>query len=139
MLTVKDVIDFLQALPPDMEVPAILCAFGGADHLNLAFDRHVVEERLRQAQQKADEAYASWKAYKDGHQNIPFDSDLYMETELIESDLFTTSIETEGHAAAIHKVLNACIEAFVESSMALLNKVETEMAQLPQYGGQRKI
>jgi hypothetical protein len=88
MLTVKDVIDFLQMLPSDMEVPGLLFQYGGADHLNLAFDRQAVEECLTQAQREADEAYASWKAYKDAHRNIPVDSELFMETELIESDLF---------------------------------------------------
>jgi hypothetical protein len=138
MLTVKDVIDFLQALPPDMEVPAILCAFGGADHLNLAFERQAVEERQRQAQQESDEGYAAWIAYRDAHQNIPVDSDLFMETEIIEDNLLNTFTEADGRELAIRRVLESCIEAFIDSNMALLNKVEAEIAQLPQYGSRRK-
>jgi hypothetical protein len=138
MLTVKDVIDFLQALPPDMQVPAMLAQFGGADYLNLAFERLVVEDQQRQVQQEADKAYESYVAYKDTHQNIPIDSDLFMEAELLQNDLLNVFAEAEERTIAIRIVLETCIEAFVDSNMAFLNKVEAEIAQLPQYGGQRK-
>jgi hypothetical protein len=66
------------------------------------------------------------------------ESDLFMETEIVESDLMSVFTEAEDRAGAIRNVLEACIEAFVDSNMALLNKVEAEIAQLPQYGSRRK-
>jgi hypothetical protein len=137
MLTVKDVIDFLQALPADMQVPAMLAQFGGADYLNLAFERRAVEDQQRQVQQEADKAYESYVAYKDAHQDIPINSDLFMEAELLQNDLLNAFAEVEEHTFAIRVVLETCIEAFVDSNMAFLNKVEAEIAQLPQYGGRR--
>jgi hypothetical protein len=138
MLTVKDVISFLEVLPPDMEVPAILAKMGGADYLNLAFERRAVEGQQRQVQQEADKAYESYVTYKNAHQNIPVDSVLFMETELLQNDLLNAFAEAEERTFAIRTVLETCIEAFVEANMTLLEKVETEMAGLPQYGGRRK-
>jgi hypothetical protein len=102
MLTVKDVIDFLQALPPDMQVPAMLAQFGGADYLNLAFERLAVEDQQRQVQQEADKAYESYVAYKDAHQNIPIDSDLFMEAELLQNDLLNVSLRRRSVRPCIH-------------------------------------
>src|SRR5688572_30602873 len=96
MLTVQDVINFLQALPPDMEVPAILARFGSGDHLNLAFERQAVEDRQQQVQKESDEAYASYTTYHDAHRNVPFDSDLFMEKEVVENDLMNVFTEAEG-------------------------------------------